>query len=160
MGESASKLLARHYGSWSAFSEAIGSAQDPESSAWGDLLSIDGVGSVMAQSLVNAFAQEAERAGIDRLIEQLDVQAAERPQSDGSPVAGKTVVFTGTLEKMTRAEAKGRAEDLWANVSVSVSAFMDLLFSLPGAGSKAKKATELGIETLDENGWLTLIGEG
>ncbi|MGD1884181.1 MAG: NAD-dependent DNA ligase LigA [Paracoccaceae bacterium] len=160
VGESASNLLARHYGSWSAFSEAIGSAQDPESSAWGDLLSIDGVGSVMAQSLVNAFAQEAERAGIDRLVEQLDVQSAERPQSDGSPVAGKTVVFTGTLEKMTRAEAKGRAEALGAKVSGSVSAKTDLLVAGPGAGSKAKKATELGIETLDENGWLTLIGEG
>lgn len=103
------------------------------------------------------MAQPAERASIDRLVAQLNVQEAARPTSDGSPVAGKTVVFTGTLEKMTRSEAKARAEALGAKVSGSVSAKTDLLVAGPGAGSKAQKAAQLGIETLDEDGWLDLI---
>lgn len=125
--------------------------------AWEDLIGVDGVGTVMAGSLVNTFAQEAERASIDRLVAHLTIAEAKRADTSGSPVAGKTVVFTGTLEKMTRAEAKARAERLGAKVSGSVSAKTDLLVAGPGAGSKAKKAAELGIETLDEDGWLTLI---
>jgi DNA ligase (NAD+) len=157
VGEAASNLLALHYGTWAAFADAMDVAVDPESDAWGDLTGIDGVGSVMAGSLTAAFAQETERAAIDRLIANLEVQAAERPDTSASPVAGKIVVFTGTLEKMTRAEAKARAESLGAKVSGSVSAKTDILVAGPGAGSKAKKATELGIETLDEDGWLALI---
>ncbi|KEJ94795.1 DNA ligase (NAD+) [Pseudosulfitobacter pseudonitzschiae] len=157
VGESASNLLALHYGTWDAFAAAMDAAADTESEAWADLTGIDGVGGVMAGSLTATFAQETERAAIDRLIAHLDVQAAERPDTSGSPVAGKTVVFTGTLEKMTRAEAKARAESLGAKVSGSVSAKTDILVAGPGAGSKAKKAAELGIETLDEDGWLALI---
>ena len=132
-------------------------AEKRSGSAWDELLSIDGVGAVMAGSLVTTLAQSAERASIYRLVAALDVQPAARPKSDGSPVAGKTIVFTGTLEKMTRAEAKSRAESLGAKVSGSVSAKTDLVVAGPGAGSKAKKAAELGIETLDEDGWLDLI---
>ena len=108
-------------------------------------------------SLVQAFANEQERASFERLVAHLDIVPLEAAASD-SPVAGKTVVFTGTLEKMTRAEAKARAEALGAKVSGSVSAKTDLLVAGPGAGSKAKKAADLGIETLDEDGWLDLIG--
>ena len=159
VGEAASNLLARHYGSWSAFEAAVSAAAHLEGPEWDDLLSIDGVGAVMATSLVTAFAQDNERASIDRLAAHLDIQEVARVDTSGSPVAGKTVVFTGTLERMTRAEAKARAEALGAKVSGSVSAKTDILVAGPGAGSKAKKAAELGIDTLDEDGWLDLIGD-
>lgn len=126
--------------------------------AWDDLVGIDGIGATVALSLTDAFAQPPERASIARLVAQLEVQAPQTRASD-SPVAGKTVVFTGSLEKMTRAEAKARAESLGAKVSGSVSAKTDLLVAGPGAGSKAKKAVELGVETIDEDGWLSLIGD-
>lgn len=156
-GEAASNLIANHYGTWAEFERAVTAASAWEGPEWEDLLGIDGVGEIMARALVSAFAQPAERAGIDALVAQLNVQDAKRPDTSGSPVAGKTVVFTGTLEKMTRAEAKARAEVLGAKVSGSVSKKTDLLVAGPGAGSKAKKAAELGIETLDEDGWLQLI---
>lgn len=158
VGEAASSLIATHYGTWDSFVTAMDGAAACEGPDWDDLLSIDGVGKVMARALVTAFAQTAERASIDRLVAQLDVQEARRVEAGDSPVAGKTVVFTGTLEKMTRAEAKSRAEALGAKVAGSVSAKTDILVAGPGAGSKAKKAAELGIETLDEDGWLALIG--
>ncbi|MEH6644937.1 NAD-dependent DNA ligase LigA [Sulfitobacter sp.] len=157
VGEAASNMIALHYGTWDALANGVDDARDQTGPAWEDLIGIDGMGTVMAGSLVGAFAQEAERASIDRLVAQLDVQEAKRADTTGSPVAGKTVVFTGTLEKMTRAEAKARAERLGAKVSGSVSAKTDILVAGPGAGSKAKKAAELGIETLDEDGWLDLI---
>ena len=158
VGEAASSLIAAHYGTWDSFVAAMDGAAAGEGPDWDDLLSIDGVGKVMARALVTAFAQQAERASIDRLVANLDVQDARRVEAGDSPVAGKTVVFTGTLEKMTRAEAKSRAEALGAKVAGSVSAKTDILVAGPGAGSKAKKAAELGITTLDEDGWLTLIG--
>lgn len=158
VGEAASNTLALHYASWQAFETAIQDASPMEGAAWDELLGIDGVGQVMAQSLVSSFAQNAERASIDRLIAHLSVQDAVKADTSGSPVAGKIVVFTGTLEKMTRAEAKARAESLGAKVSGSVSAKTDLLVAGPGAGSKAKKAADLGVEVIDEDAWLTLIG--
>jgi DNA ligase (NAD+) len=158
VGEAASNLIARHYGNWNDFETAVTAAAAFEGPEWEDLLAIDGVGEVMARALVSAFAQEAERASIDALVAELTVQDAEQPASEGSPVAGLTVVFTGTLEKMTRAEAKARAEALGAKVSGSVSKKTDILVAGPGAGSKAKKAADLGIRTLDEDGWLELTG--
>lgn len=156
VGEAASNLLATHYGSWENLAQAISDAATFEGPVWDDLIAIDGVGAVLATSLITGFAQERE--SIDRLVAHLEVHNAVQRDVSGSPVAGKTVVFTGTLEKMTRAEAKARAEALGAKVSGSVSARTDLLVAGPGAGSKAKKAADLGIETLDEDGWLALIG--
>jgi DNA ligase (NAD+) len=157
VGEAASNLLARHYGTYADFDSAMQEAAGLEGPAWDDLLSIDGVGSVMATSLVKTWSQPSEKKSIDRLVAELEVQDARRPDTTDSPVAGKTIVFTGSLEKMTRAEAKARAESLGAKVSGSVSAKTDLLVAGPGAGSKATKAVELGIETIDEDEWLDLI---
>ncbi|WVX49239.1 DNA ligase [Roseobacter fucihabitans] len=159
VGEAASNMIALHYGTWESFDTAMRAAADQSGSAWEELIAIDGVGAVMAGSLTQTLVQQAERDSIDRLIKHLTVQPAARPDTQGSPVAGKIVVFTGTLEKMTRAEAKARAERLGAKVAGSVSAKTDLLVAGPGAGSKAKKAVALGIETLDEDGWLALIAD-
>ena len=157
VGEAAAALFARHFGTWNEFAQSVRAASNQKGAEWDDLLSIDGVGAVMAGSLTTSFGQENEWASISRLIEQLDVQPVAAPAQSDSPVVGKTVVFTGSLQKMTRAESKARAEALGAKVSGSVSAKTDLLVAGPGAGSKAKKAAELGIEILDEDGWLTLI---
>lgn len=158
VGESAAQTLAIHYTTWAGFAAAMDAATIGSGAAWDDLLSVDGVGAVMATSVITAMQNPDERASIDALAAQLHIQDVAAPDTSGSPVAGKTVVFTGTLEKMTRAEAKSRAEALGAKVSGSVSARTDILVAGPGAGSKAKKAAELGIETLDEDGWLALIG--
>ncbi|MDG4650339.1 NAD-dependent DNA ligase LigA [Roseibacterium sp. SDUM158017] len=176
VGEVASADLARHFGSWEAFADTVDrAAQEPaaaapdarsrkpllaESPAWSEIVSIDGIGEAVAVALSSTLTQAAERASIDRLVAHLQIEAPKAPATEGSPVAGKTVVFTGTLEKMTRAEAKARAEALGAKVSGSVSARTDLVVAGPGAGSKAAKAAELGIETIDEDAWLALIGDG
>ena len=159
VGEQASNLIARTYGRWDEFLSAMDSISHYDGPEWERLLGIDGIGDVMACSLVTAFNSGQERDSIDRLTAHLLVEDAEQPNTEGSPVSGKTVVFTGTLEKMTRAEAKARAESLGAKVSGSVSAKTDLLVAGPGAGSKAKKAADLGVETIDEDGWLQLIGD-
>lgn len=157
VGEAAGNLIAARYGNWAEFTDAMDQAQDPTSDAYGDLIAIDGVGQVMAQSLLLAFAPGPERDGIDRLVAHLTIQDAEKPKTDGSPIAGQTLVFTGTLERMSRAEAKARAESLGAKVSGSVSTKTDLLIAGPGAGSKAKKAADLGIKTIDEDQWIDMI---
>ena len=159
VGETSANLLASHYGSWAAFEAAMSTAEVGSGEEWVHLTAIDGVGSVLAASVVQAFHQAAERASIDRLIDQLQVQDIERRGPVESPVAGKTVVFTGTLEKMTRAEAKARAEALGAKVSGSVSAKTDLLIAGPGAGSKAREAEKHGVAIIDEDQWLALIGD-
>ncbi len=155
VGESTAALLAGHYGSWAAFRDAMLKASSDGGTEWDNLLSIDGVGPVLAASLVASFQAEIDE--IDALTANLTIEDAESRATD-SPVAGKTLVFTGTLERMTRAEAKARAEALGAKVAGSVSAKTDLLIAGPGAGSKAKKAADLGVEVIDEDAWLTLIG--
>jgi len=111
----------------------------------------------MADDLLGFFAEEHNQTVLDDLADLLTVEDFEAPASD-SPVAGKTVVFTGTLETMTRGEAKARAESLGAKVAGSVSKKTDYVVAGPGAGSKAKKADELGIATLSEEEWLEMIG--
>ncbi len=164
VGEVAARTLALHYATWDAFEAGVSLADadgdGAARAAWDDLLSIDGVGAVMAASVVTAFRQAGERAVIDRLAACLDVQPLVSAAPPDSPISGKTVVFTGTLERMTRAEAKARAEAMGAKVAGSVSARTDLVVAGPGAGSKAKKAAELGIDVIDEDGWMTLAGAG
>jgi DNA ligase (NAD+) len=155
-GETGGRLLARSYGSWAALDAALTAAADREGEAWAGLLAIDGVGEVMAAALVDFFAEADNRASLDRLLTHLDIADAEAAATE-SPVVGKTVVFTGTLERLTRAEAKARAEALGAKVSGSVSKNTDILVAGPGAGSKLKKAEELGVEVLTEDDWLALI---
>ena len=157
VGDAGAGLIANYFGKWTDMETALTSATIGEGAVWDGLLSIDGVGAVMATSLVTAFQNDAERALIDRLIAELTVEDAVQVGAIDSPVAGKTVVFTGTLEKMSRAEAKARAETLGAKVSGSVSGKTDLLVAGPGAGSKATKAATLGIEVIDEDAWLALI---
>ncbi|MFT4708883.1 MAG: DNA ligase (NAD+) [Ascidiaceihabitans sp.] len=157
IGEAASNLIAGHYGTWNSLEAALDQSATLEGEAWDELLGIDGVGAVMAGSLVHAFSQITERGAIDRLVAHLNITEVKALDTSHSPVAGKTVVFTGSLEMMSRAEAKARAESLGAKVSGSVSAKTDILVAGPGAGSKAKKATELGIQTMDEAGWFDLI---
>jgi DNA ligase (NAD+) len=128
-----------------------------QSPAWAEVTGIDGIGEAVALALTTTLSQGAERASVDRLVAHLDIQAPVARANADSPVAGKTVVFTGTLEKMTRAEAKARAEALGAKVAGSVSVKTDLLIAGPGAGSKASKAAELGVEIIDEDDWLALI---
>jgi DNA ligase (NAD+) len=138
--------------------EAAPALPDGAREAWAELTGIDGVGETLATSLIAAFHQRAERALIDRLAAELTIERVAARGPVESPVAGKTLVFTGTLERMTRAEAKARAEALGAKVAGSVSAKTDLVIAGPGAGSKAKKAAELGVEVIGEDDWLTLIG--
>ncbi len=160
VGEAAAKLLARHYRSWDGFARAMSAARVGEGPEWEELLNIDGVGEVMARALVIVFHQEGERALIERLVAQLrEIEPAREAAAPDSPIAGKTVVFTGTLERMTRSEAKAQAERLGARVAGSVSKKTDLVVAGPGAGSKAKRAAELGVEIIDEDTWLELIGD-
>jgi DNA ligase (NAD+) len=158
VGEKAASILARHYGSWERFAAAMDAAEVGAGAAWEELIAIDGVGPVMATSLVTTFHQPSERASIARLLDELEVLDAEVPAAEDSPLRGKTIVFTGTLQRMTRAEAKARAEALGAKVAGSVSAKTDLVVAGPGAGSKAREAERLGVPMIDEDGWLALIG--
>lgn len=158
IGENASALLANHYLTIEALLTAVDGATDETGEAWEDLLNIDGVGETMARALVTSVTQDAERASIDRLLAQIQPQPATPVAANSSPVAGKTLVFTGTLETMSRAEAKVTAEALGAKVAGSVSKKTDLLIAGPGAGSKATKAEALGVEVIDEDAWRVLAG--
>ena len=160
VGQGNAGLIARAYGSIEELLAAIDGieARDAKSDArYGELLAIDGIGPAAADALHGFFTEERNRKALDDLLAVVTPEVEAAPDTGGSPVAGKTLVFTGTLEKMTRSEAKARAEALGAKVSGSVSAKTDLLIAGPGAGSKAKKAAELGVETIDEDGWIALL---
>ena len=156
VGQATARLLARTYGSLSDWRTAMAAAQDREGDAYADLLNIDGIGESVAKDLLAFVHEDHNRQVLDDLDALLDIHPFEQPESD-SELAGKTIVFTGTLEKMTRSEAKSRAEALGAKVSGSVSSKTDLVVAGPGAGSKAKKAAELGIQTIDEDGWIEMV---
>ncbi|GHF21148.1 DNA ligase [Kordiimonas sediminis] len=158
MGQQTAKLLARHYGSFAVFYTAMKEAANGDMLARGELTSIDGIGDKVADSIINFFAEDHNLSTLDALEAALRIEDAEVVSSD-SAVSGKTVVFTGKLEKMGRSEAKSSAEGLGAKVSGSVSGKTDILVAGPGAGSKLKKATELGITVMTEDEWLELIGE-
>ena len=133
-------------------------ARDHAGPEWAELNDISGVGETLAGSLVDFFHEPANRDAVARLVAELAIEDVAAPAASGSPIAGKTVVFTGTLERMTRAEAKARAEALGAKVAGSVSARTDYVVAGPGAGSKEKAARELGVTILSEEEWLALIG--
>ncbi len=156
IGQGNAALLAKHYLSWSVMDAAILAAKNHSGEDWADLISIDGMGEAAAGSLVDFFNAPNNRIMIDNLLNHLTVIDAQVPSLD-SPVAGKTVVFTGKLERFSRDEAKARAQSLGAKVAGSVSAKTDYLIAGPGAGSKLKKAGELGIKTLSEDEWLDFI---
>lgn len=159
IGQSTAKLLARHYGSFSAWreamcriSETVGTEERQE------LLELDGIGDAVADAFVAFFREPHNLEVLQALDEALTIEDVAAPDTGSSPVAGKTVVFTGTLETMSRSEAKARAEMLGAKVAGSVSKKTDYVVAGPGAGSKAKKAQELGVVMLSEADWHALIG--
>jgi len=157
VGETTAKLLARSYGTYEAFAAAMQEAAPLSGDAWNDLNAIEGIGEVVARAMVEFYKEPRNVEVITRLLEEVKPQQAEQPVTTGSPVAGKTVVFTGSLEKFTRDEAKARAESLGAKVAGSVSKKTDIVVAGPGAGSKLDKARELGVQTMDEDEWLALI---
>ncbi|WP_425409517.1 NAD-dependent DNA ligase LigA [Hyphococcus sp.] len=155
VGETNARLFARHYGGFDGFYGAALKARDETGEAYQDMLSIDGVGALVARGVIDFFDEAHNREAVDRLLQEVTPEAVEAVAS-ASAVAGKTVVFTGTLETMTRDEAKARAQGLGAKVSGSVSAKTDYLVAGPGAGSKLKKAEELGVTVLTEDAWTKL----
>jgi DNA ligase (NAD+) len=157
VGETTGRLLARTYGTIEQFRTAMDEARDTTSGAFADLVNIDGIGEVVAGAVAAFFDETHNRDAVDALL--AEVMPQEMAQADvSSVVSGKTVVFTGTLETITRSEAKARAEELGAKVSGSVSAKTDYLVAGPGAGSKLKKAEELDVTVLTEDDWFALIG--
>lgn len=157
IGEGTAKLLARQYEDFEVLRAAVKVAADETSDAWTDLVNIDGIGETVAHALVDFFTEPHNDEALDALLEEVTPTPMEKTASD-SPVAGKTVVFTGSLEKFSRDEAKAMAERLGAKVAGSVSKKTDLLVAGPGAGSKLKKAQDLDIEVTDEDGWLAIVG--
>lgn len=157
VGETTAALFARTYGSFEAFSEAAIAAAAHEGDAYEAFLAADGVGGVVAQSVISFFGNARNQQAMAALMAEVQPLPYEVAQANDSPVVGKTVVFTGSLEKMGRSEAKAMAERLGAKVVGSVSAKTDIVVAGPGAGSKLKKAEELGLTVLDEDGWLELV---
>jgi DNA ligase (NAD+) len=157
VGEQTATILARSYGDAQSFLAAMDKVGAGDADAVNDLDALEGIGKAVIGAVAAYFSEPHNRRLVEDLFAVLTIEDAARPRRD-SPVAGKTVVFTGSLERMTRDEAKARAESLGAKVASSVSRKTDLVVVGPGAGSKLKTATDLGIEVLTEDAWLALIG--
>ncbi|MBL0935325.1 MAG: NAD-dependent DNA ligase LigA [Rhizobiaceae bacterium] len=164
IGETNAKRLARHFLNFDALRAAAEAAKmpegkgDPGNAEWQEIVGVNGIGSVVAEALVEFFAEGHNREAVAALLAEVQPLDEEAPQAVASPVTGKTVVFTGSLEKMSRDEAKAMAERLGAKVAGSVSKKTDLVVAGPGAGSKLKQATDLGIEVIDEDEWFARVG--
>ena len=157
IGETNARLLARAYGSAEALRDAMrAAAKGKEEEAHQELMSHDGIGPIVAEAIVDFFSEKHNVEVFDKLLEQIEAEPLEAVRQ--SPVSGKTVVFTGALERMTREEAKAMAERLGAKVAGSVSKKTDLLVAGPGAGSKLKDAQKHGVEVIDENEWFRRVG--
>ena len=158
IGATNARLIARHYGTIEALRAAMEeAAKGPETEAYEDLNSVEGIGEVVADAFVEFFKEPRNTEALDRLLKEIEATPMESVKRD-TPVAGKTVVFTGSLEKMTRDEAKAMAERLGAKVSGSVSKKTDYVVAGPGAGSKLAEAKKHGVATLTEDEWFELIG--
>ena len=158
IGEANARLLARHYASFEEWRAGMIAATVIGSEARSTLGEISGIGPAIAEELADFFDEPRNVATLDELAGQLTIEDAAKPEATASQVAGKTIVFTGTLETMTRPEAKARAEALGAKVTDSVSKKTDLVVVGADAGSKARKAQELGVTTVTEAEWRELAG--
>ena len=157
LNSKARAALAQRFGDWPAFEAAARqAAAETPGEAFLELAGVDAVGVVAARMIAEFFGEDHNLGLVDALLAELKVAAAERPKTD-TAVAGKTIVFTGALEKMTRDEAKAQAEGLGAKVSGSVSKKTDLVVAGPGAGSKLAEANKLGIQVISEDEWLALV---
>jgi DNA ligase (NAD+) len=159
VGETTARQLARAYGSWDAFHAAAEKIVAGDAPAREEMDAIDQIGETVIDSVAAYFREPHNRAIVEKLVGHLTILEAEKPKSD-TAIAGKTVVFTGSLEKMTRDEAKAQAERLGAKVAGSVSAKTHIVVAGPGAGSKLAKARDLGVQVMSEDEWLALTGEG
>ena len=158
VGATNARLLARHYGSVDDFCKGVAAAaKGTDTEAYQELTSIGGIGEVVADAIVEFFKERRNKEALDRLLKEITVEPMETVTKD-APVAGKTVVFTGALEKMTREEAKAMAERSGAKAAGSVSAKTDYVVAGPGAGSKLAQARKLGVTVLTEDEWLKLVG--
>ena len=157
VGQATARLLAKQYGTMDRLRQAMLDARVIGSDALEELLSIDGIGKAMADDLVGFFDEPHNAQVLEDLLASVTVESFQAPSTKGSPVAGKTVVFTGSLETMSRGEAKAKAETLGAKVSGSVSKKTDIVIVGPGAGAKEKKARDLGLRVLSEQEWTILI---
>jgi DNA ligase (NAD+) len=157
IGETNARRLARHFGSFENFRSVASHAQDANSEARAEINNIEGIGDVVAEAVADFFAEPHNQEVIDALLQHVTVEPMEAVVSS-SAIAGKTVVFTGALERMTRDEAKARAEQGGAKVAASVSKNTDIVVAGPGAGSKLAKAREFGVEILSEDEWLVRVG--
>jgi DNA ligase (NAD+) len=156
VGEGTAKLLARAYETWEGFTAIAMRIASGEVEAKAEFQALDQIGGAVTEAVAEFFSRPEARDMVARLTEHLTILAAEKPRGE-SVVAGKTVVFTGALERFSRDEAKARAESLGAKVAGSVSKKTDYVIAGPGAGSKLDKATELGVTVLSEDEWLALI---